>query len=95
MVDEKEGQMRRQLAVGAARAIRAVRGLCPDRDPLWRVTAVRHHYRESGAGLASADAIVTTWPARPSHRALATTPPAIALTPMPQHRPERGYGRAW
>ena len=73
--------MRRRLAVAAARAVRAVRGLCPD--------------REGWAGLASADVIVTTWPARPADHPLAATLPAIALTPMPQHRPERGHNRAW
>jgi hypothetical protein len=87
--------MRRRLAVAAARAMRAVRGLCPDRDPPWRVIGVRHRYREGWAGLASADGIVTTWTARPSHHPLATTLPVFALTPMPRHRPERGHNRAW
>ena len=87
--------MRRRLTVVAARAVRAVRGLCPDRDPLWRAIAARHHYREGRDGLASADAIVTTWPARPADHPLAATLPAIALTPMPQHWPERGHNRAW
>lgn len=86
--------MRRRLAVAAARATWAVRGRCPDRDPLWRAIAVRHRYRESRAGLASADAIVTRWTARPCHHPLSTTLPAIALTSMPQHRPERGHDRA-
>jgi hypothetical protein len=72
--------MRRRLAVVAARAVRAIRGLCPD--------------RESRDGLASAGAIVATWPARPAHHPLVVTLPAIALTPMAQHRPERGDNRA-
>jgi hypothetical protein len=87
--------MRLRLAVAAARAMRAVRGLCPHRDPLWHAIAVRHRYREGWAGLASADGIVATWTARPSHHPLATTLSAIALTPMPRLRPERGHNRAW